>query len=373
MITEYTDVTEFKRLIEEKKIKPERVKWYLRQKGIIFTASNAATLAQQVYTLFLGCKEMSEITDMYQSDANYEKSLMLKAKINTPLNTEEDILDFFVDEINRFRNTQSIINSANYEIEQPVRDVNSEQISVRFAYEKRLPGKNRLLQTKKRTMQFHIRKINDDQVAIDVRQQSASDTSEALRFLDKIVGTTEESAFSLMHINLLSFPTKSNVAFFDSIMNHDFADWRLKTITGITLKKTDSEEDDDETEISDDSATQEGTLAGINQAALQGQGLWHNEFVKNTLTQGYVISSMRFRYTCTKGAEEFAVLISCKGEDLRIDIDKTYCEEDGRIYIQPFSKARQNEIILEFQTAANDINTELRNELATKTNDAQIS
>ena len=360
MFTEYTDVAEFRRLMEEKKIKPERVKAYLKRKGIVFTSSNAGTFAQQAYTIFLGSKEMSEITEMMQSDVNYEKSLMLKAKAKTPLNSNENVIDFFLDEFNRFRSTT-------YQFERPIRDDNSDQFSISLTYEKKLPGKNKFLQTEKRTLKFLIRKLDANEVVIDVRQQSSADTSEALKILSQMSGTDEDSVFSLVHIDLLSLPPKSSVAFFEQLMAKTFKNWRLKTITGITLKKADTLDDEDETEISDDdNPSSNDTLAGINQAALQGQGLQHNEFVKNTLSKGYLISSMRFRYSCTKEAEEFAVVVSCKGSDIRIDIDKTYCEEDGRIYASPFSKARQDEIILEFQNATNEINTRLRKELSNR-------
>ena len=362
MLTEYTDVTEFKRLMEEKKIKPERVKTYLKTRGIVFTAANAGTFAEQVYTIFLGSKEMSEIADMMQSDANYEKSLMLKARTKRMLPHDEDVIDFFIDEFTRFYTSKT-----SYQFERPVRDENLNQFSVSLTYDKRLPGKNKLLQTEKRSITYFVRKIDDNEVIIDVRQQSSADTSEALKIIKQISGVDEESTFFLLHINLLSLPPKSSVSFFDKLMKRAFENWRLKTITGVTLKKADSiDDDDDEESISsdDDDTSSNDTLTGINQAALQGQGLQHNEFVKSTLNKGYLISSMRFRYSCKKEAEEFAVIVSCKGEDIKIDIDKTYCEEEGRIYVSPFSKERQHEIILEFQNAANEINNQLCRELS---------
>lgn len=42
-----------------------------------------------------------------------------------------------------------------------------------------------------------------------------------------------------------------------------------------------------------------------------------------------------------------------------MDIDKTYLEEEGRIYVQPFVKAEQNEIVVKFQDAAYKIFGEL--------------
>ena len=46
MITEYVDCVELKRLIEDKKLKPATLKYYLRRKGIAFTASNAKEFAE---------------------------------------------------------------------------------------------------------------------------------------------------------------------------------------------------------------------------------------------------------------------------------------------------------------------------------------
>lgn len=362
MVNIYTDVTELKRLIEDKKIKHERVKSYLKRRGIIFTSSNAATFADQIYTVILGYKEMSDITEMFISDSNYEKSLMLKARTKVPLEDERNIIDYFIDEFSRFRSTTTL-----YKLEQPIKGEDSDQFSISLSYDKKLPGKNRLIQTEKRSMQFFVRKINDAEVAIDIRQQSSTDTSIALKMLDEISGNEENGEFTLIHINLLSLPSKSNVEFYERLMKRTFKQWSLKTITGITVKKVDSSDEEEETELVDDeNPMTDGPLAGINQAALQGQGLQHNEFVKSTLEKGYVISSMRFRYSCTGEAEEFAVVISCKGNDLRIDIDQTYCEEDGRIYKSPFPKDRQDEIIQTFQDTANEINNELRHELSAK-------
>ena len=64
MITEYTDCAELMRLITDQKIKPAAIKRYLGKQGIIFTATNAQTLANDMYTIFLGGQEMTSITQM---------------------------------------------------------------------------------------------------------------------------------------------------------------------------------------------------------------------------------------------------------------------------------------------------------------------
>ena len=48
------------------------------------------------------------------------------------------------------------------------------------------------------------------------------------------------------------------------------------------------------------------------------------------------------------------VAINSKGENLRVDIEKSF-SDDGKLYVQPFPKELQDEIIRAFQKAANTI------------------
>ena len=128
-----------------------------------------------------------------------------------------------------------------------------------------------------------------------------------------------------------------------------------KTVVGITVKKATSSEDDIEEEDSENDESTSGTLAGISQAVLNGSGLRSNEFVQNSIQQGYYISSMKYRYVCTQEAGEFVVAINSKGENLRVDIEKSFSDDDGKLYVQPFPKELQDEIIRAFQKAANTI------------------
>ena len=105
MITEYTDCAEFMRLISDQKIKPASIKRYLSKQGIILTATNAQTLAEDVYTIFLGGQEISNITQMIVNEGNYEKSTLINAKLKDDRG-ETDILDFFADNFNAYRSSR---------------------------------------------------------------------------------------------------------------------------------------------------------------------------------------------------------------------------------------------------------------------------
>lgn len=352
MITEYVDCTEFKRLIEDKKLKPAILKFYLRKRGIVFTANNATEFAEQVYTIFLGVNEISEIRDMMINEGNYEKSLVMNLSIKKDSN--ENIIDVLIDEVSK----QGSVKADGYFIEQLIR--NDEGAYVQFSYIRKLPGRNKLLEQEKRVLKLNIRKASDTEVVIDVRQQSAIDSKYAVDFIDKICKVNQE--IKIGHINLELLTKKNKVEFFDRIAAYSFKEWQLKTITGITVKQSlyEDDEEEDNMVIGDDEEV--STLTGITQAVLNGNGLRSNEFVQESISRGYFIAAMRYRYEHKMDVSEFAVSLSFKNQDLRVDIDKTYYEDDGRLFIQPLEKAEQDEIITAFQDVANKVYSDLINE-----------
>ena len=352
MINEYIDCTEFMRLIEDQKIKPSVVKRYLKEQGMVFTSTNAHELAANVYTIFLGCQEMDRLKQVIMHEANYEKSVLVNSELTVD---SGDILDYFADEFNKRR-------SSGYKgisIEQPI--ISNNTMYLQLSYTKKVPGKNRFLKDTTHSVQIQIRKRNERAASIDIRQQSSTDYQRVLELLAAITGNQEESELTIKHVNLQVLLPQSRVSFFDELANKQYPNWRLKTITGITVKKLSASEDEEEEEISADEQEQPmGTLAGINQAVLHGNGLRSNEFVQTCLNQGFEITSMKYRYESKQEAIEFVVSVSSKNEDLRIDIDKSYAEEDGRLYHQPLPKSDQDEIILAVQTEANNIYDTLR-------------
>lgn len=348
MITEYTDCSELMRLISDRKIKPASIKHYLSKQGIILTATNAQTLAEDTYTIFLGGQEISNITRMIVNEGNYEKSTLINAKLKDEYKGT-DILDLFADNFNTFRSSRF----QGYTIEQPIKS--GSELLINMSYKRKLPGKNKLIQEETRYIRLIIRKKSKSDVAIDIRQPSFMDAQKALDLLQKITETDDESEVCLEHINLGLLTEKNKVNFFDRISSSPFRNWRLKTITGITVQKDDVLDDDDVDEESSENDEATGVLAGISQAVLNGSGLRSNEFVQNSIEQGYYISSMKYRYICTQEAGEFIVEINTKKEDLRVDMERSYSDDDGKLYLQPFPKDQQDEIIRSFQETANSI------------------
>lgn len=250
------------------------------------------------------------------------------------------------------------IKTQDYFIEQPTKT--KEGACLQLSYIRKLPGRNRLLEEERRYLRLNIRKITNEEVVVDVRQQSATDSKNALGFIEKIAQSDEN--IGIRHINLEMLSSKNKVEFFDRIAAYKFKVWDLKTITGITVKQGLLDESEEEDIIVED-GEHASTLTGISQAVLNGSGLRSNEFVQESIKKGYYISAMRYRYTHKTDITEFAIVLSFKNQDLRVDIDKTYYEEDdGRIYVQPLIKTEQNEIIIAFQDVAYKVYNELISE-----------
>ena len=62
-----------------------------------------------------------------------------------------------------------------------------------------------------------------------------------------------------------------------------------------------------------------------------------------------------YRECFANGFRRFVVAINSRGENLRVDIEKSFSDADGTLSVQPFSKELQDEIIRAFQEAANII------------------
>lgn len=356
MITEYTDCAELLRLITEQKIKPTTVKRLLRKMGIVLTSTNAETIARNTYTIMLGGKQIEELTQMIVSEGNYEKSVLLNAVYKNP-SAEDNALVYLSDRIATLQPTRP--NGCS--IEKPVKQ--GDTLSFYFTYKRNLPGKNRLIQEETRQVRINMHLRDNAQVAIDIRQPSTADMKKTKELLQTIVGFGSDADITLSHINLENLAEKRRVDFFDQISSYRFPRWNLKTITGITVKRSDYDDEEEEKEQEVDDALEEketsSTLAGISQAVLNGNGLRSNEFVQSSISQGYYISSMKYRYNHNEVPGEFIVCINSKGGDLRVDIEKSYYDENGQLSIQPFPKEDQDVIIQAFQNAANNIYAQL--------------
>lgn len=356
MIDTYVDCNEYKRLIEEQKIKPAALKAFLKGNGIFLTSTNAKTLAESMYTIFLGVKDLSEFQELLYGANNYEKSLIFE--VTTSADVEEDILDVVLQGLN----TQRAKKAGEYNIGRPVK-IGNDSIFLEMTYYKKTSGKNKIFEREPRTMRVFVRKDTGHRAIVDIRQQSTYDASRAVDMFENIKKIDDDGdLFTLRHLNSGFLSKENRIKFFDMLIENKFTQWSLKTVTGLTVKKYKLDPDMDEEENEEEIIEDDGKLAGISQAILNGQGLRNNEFVQGCLNEGFYISSMKLRYYNRTESTEFIIGISFKGMDLKVDMCRSFIDEDGTPTHHPFLKDDQDTIIKEFQDVSKNIYEQLATE-----------
>jgi hypothetical protein len=314
MVTEFTDRVEFKRLIEEQQIKSSKIKTFFKKQGIFLLNNSPSDLAIAAYPFFLGSDDLSILQQYVVDEINFQKSTMLVVEPQDSAQTQDELLDLILDEMNRHKN----IGAKNFEVGNIILHDDG-NVSVSFHYEKRVPGKLSLVSVIPKSVDVHIEKVsNSNKVIIDIRRSDSSDSKEIVAFMDRIRQGQQDSStlFQIGHISIDALTQQNKVEFFDRISKNKFANWKLETITGITVRKNDSDEDD---ELIEEDSDIGGALAGIRSAILRGTSLRTNEFVQTCLKSGFMISSMKFKYSHRQEAISVVVDVNFKGTDIRID------------------------------------------------------
>lgn len=319
--------------------------------------SNPGDLATATYTLFLGSSDMSKLQEYIHSEKNYQKSSMLLINPPSPNQSVDELQSDMLTEMNRYKS----INNGKYDLEDIILDSNG-NAHLKFSYEKHVTGRLSLLSKKKRTITVQIEKVSEEnKLRMDIRQADSSDSKEFMKFLQNIQKPrteTDPALFNIERITLDALEKQKKIEFFDLLSKYKFKEWKLANITGITVTKSNSPDDEDTTIEMDES----GTLAGITSAVLRGSSLRTNEFVQNCLSQGFIITSMRFKYEHKSTGVSIIIDVNFKNTDIRIDIEKTYTlEDDGKEHVNPISFSEQDEIIKTFQPVAYKIYKDLLN------------
>lgn len=374
MVSEFTSNSEFKRVIEEQQIKANRLKQFLKSKGIVLLNNKATDLALASYTLFLGSEDMTELQELITVGSNYQKSTMLVLTPAEDIEEDESIVEVLLDEINRYKTVAQgkyIIENVNKEDEN--------NLHITFTYEKKLPGRMKLINTKKKTVKVHLGSITGGkEVKVDIRQTDSNDSKEFISILEHLkdnISENNEQIFNIRHITLDKLKRDKKIEFFDLIAKEELDEWMLETIPGITVKKFGI--DDEEIDVTDSeeaTAADRKALIGITSAILKGNGLRDNSFVKNCIEEGFIITAMKFKYRrkkdiVTEGAVSAIIEISFNNGDIRVDIDKSYIEEDGKEQLNPLTFKSQDEIVKLFQKISYNVYTEL---LEKQNNDKDI-
>lgn len=361
MINEYVDNVELKRLFEDKLLTPESTRYFYKKRGILMPSQKPEDIATQAYTIFLGTSDLQELQDMMNAEASYIQSAIFEIEYKSA--TPEALVGDLIDDINvskRWSDSRLTVIGPNQD--------NENEISFSLQYEKVNRGSNSFQSRESKKIDVIMRKVEGQRLLIDVRQSASSETSKVVKYLSDLsraecVLPDDPEKFSFDYLNLSALTTKHRVEFFDRFAAVKFKDWHLKTINGISIKRTkDSSDDEDdgldennEQVLSEDSSD----LAGINQAILHGQALRSNKFVNSCIQQGFHIASMKYHYIMKNDATQFIIAVSGKKNMIHVDVIRSYRDDEDKLISCPYSKEEQDGIVREIQSEVRRIYADL--------------
>lgn len=348
-VQEYVPGEDFKKLIEDKLISSISLKHVLKKKGIMPICIANDKLADLTYRMLLGSETMSQIREIMNFDQNNLKATMLvitPASVNEGESFTEVLADAFV-EIQR-------IPCSKYKLKNIKRDTS--EISLQYCYQKPQKGRVSIASSVDVTLNVNISPLDDGQYKVSIHHEGASDAKQFLSLLEGMLHRENtEKVFSLKRVTLARLLKANKVDFFDKIGSTTYKEWRIVDITNVTVNKGDKFTDEESEDISEEITENEpaGKLTGIRSAILSGGGLRNNEFVKECMFQGFIFSSMRYKFQHRTQPTIIEIEVNLKQIDLKISITKTYkTEDDGKDHISPLSHDEQNSIIDFFQNEA---------------------
>lgn len=367
-IQEYVNGENLKKLINDKLINASSLKYVLKKKGIIPICTSTNSLSELVYRILFGSDTMTQVHNIMNFDQNNLKSTMVVIKPKM-VNSKNDILTDLSDEFIRMQR----IPNTSYKLKNICK--NDSSITLQYSFEKPQKGRVSLADRRTVTLDVSITPIAKKQYKVSIRHEGMSESKQFVALLDDMVKVKpEEQVFGVKRITLSSLLKNNKVDFFEKFGVYMHKQWLIVDVTNVTVNKNESiiDEDDDVANIEELSKNEPtGKLTGISSAILTGGGLRNNDFVKEFMTQGFIFSSMRFKFSHKSLPITIEIDVNFKQTDLKINIIKTYrAEDDGKEHISPLPPDEQSEFIDYFQNVAYEIYSKLldeqRHEVETK-------
>ena len=367
-VQEFVKGDDLKKLIIDKLISAQNVKHVLQQKGILPVCFNPEDLSNLINYHLFSSQTMTYLQEVMNFDQNNLKStvLILSPQKEFP---KQDFLsaiaDEFVNKSRKLNNDNSIKNIIQ----------NESSVTLQYTHQKIQKGRIKIAEKRKVTLDVTISPLDQDskEYKINIRHEGISDSKLFVSLLDEMFQENrEQSIFRLKRITLASLTSTHKVDFFDKFGTQAAKDqWNLIDIINVTVNKDEKCIDDSESEvISNEISTSDSTdrLSGISTAILKGDGLRNNEFVKECMAKGFIFSSMCYKFMNTKDPITIVVEVNFKQIDLKINIIKTYRNEDNKEVLFQLPPDDQNFYINYFQNVAYTVYSKLIEKQKTEVN-----
>lgn len=343
---------DLKKLIDDKLINAQSVKYVLRQKGILPVCTNSEALSDLIHHHFFGSATMTQMQEVMNFEQNNLKSTVV---IISPKSeqSKEDFLTSIADEfVNKGRSSNT-----KYTLKNIAR--NQTSVTLQYIYKKPQRGRIKIAETRTVTLDVTISPLEDDsqKYKVSIRHEGMSESKQFVTLLDEMIQEdSEQAVFGLKRITLASLLKAHKVDFFDDFGAYTHKEWKLTDIINVTVNKDEKSIDDENDETTSgeiDASEPTGRLSGISSAILKGDGLRNNDFVKECMSQGFIFSSMSYKLSHKTLPITIVIDVNFKQTDLKINIVKTYqLEDDGIERLVPLPASDQSLYIDYFQNVA---------------------
>lgn len=354
-ISEYVRNEDLKKIIDDKIINSSSIKSILKVNGIIPVCSKTEDLSEMVYRHFFGIEVIEKLHEILNFDQNNMKSTV------AVIASKNENTDFFQDLADEFNNLKKVKMSG-FKLNNILHNTNS--ISLQYLYDKPQKGRIELISNKEIKLDIDITKVDNNKYKVNIKHDGVSDAKHFISFLGDIVKNSKENAlFDLKRITLESLSKTNKVALFDTFSSKKHDEWKLIDVTNVSVSKGNMNafESLEETvieELDENEAT--GRLTGIKSAILSGGGLRSNDFVRECMTQGFVFSSMRYKFQHKSEPTTIELDINFKQTDLKLNITKAHqTDENGQDYLTTLPRSEQKEYLNYFQNVVYEIYAKL--------------
>lgn len=224
---------DLKKLIEDKLINAQSVKYVLRQKGILPVCTNSEILSDLIYHHFFGSDTMTKMQEVMNFEQNNLKSTVV---IISPKSeqSKEDFLTSIADEfVNKGR-----ISNTKYTLKNIAR--NQSNVTLQYIYKKPQRGRIKIAETRTVTLDVTISPLEDDsqKYKVSIRHEGMSESKQFVSLLDEMIQEdSEQAVFGLKRITLASLLKAHKVDFFDDFGAYSHKEWKITDIINVTVNK----------------------------------------------------------------------------------------------------------------------------------------
>lgn len=274
---------------------------FLHRRGLFYFHVKHDQLAKQLSRLLLEYSSLNELRRMAHNQTS--KSILTGFSLNSNESFDFDAI------YNEVRNNGLSLGN-DYQFKSIVKipsATNEVKYTGSIKYRSKKAGKIQFIKEEEHDITFVATKSNDNSWLIEVDGNKSGDGKEVQKVIRKIV---KGKNINVSALTLDKLEGKKPTIFFDELAKRGMGEeWTIVDITRITIRRPNIDEDDE-----DEEAQVEGeNLAGIKQAILDGKGLRENKFVKDSEAQGYIFSSMSYRFRNKNNNQQIYIHAEFKG------------------------------------------------------------